>query len=67
WEAVWTPTIILCTLATTSVASAWISRRKSIRRLLIFFSHWLRSGAKVGVGREDCTASTHDKQRCEWM
>ncbi|CAN0277836.1 unnamed protein product [Ectocarpus sp. 6 AP-2014] len=25
-----------------SVTSAWISRRKSIKKLLIFFSHWLR-------------------------
>ncbi|CAM9206720.1 unnamed protein product [Ectocarpus sp. 4 AP-2014] len=40
-EALWTPVRILCTLVTVSVASAWISRRKSIKKLLIFFSHWL--------------------------
>ncbi|CAB1105637.1 unnamed protein product [Ectocarpus sp. CCAP 1310/34] len=43
-EALWTPVRILCTLVTVSVASAWISRRKSIKKLLIFFSHWLRTG-----------------------
>ncbi|CAM9379811.1 unnamed protein product [Ectocarpus fasciculatus] len=40
-EALWTPVRILCTLVTVSVASAWMSRRKSIKKLLIFFSHWL--------------------------
>ncbi|CAM9896475.1 unnamed protein product, partial [Ectocarpus sp. 12 AP-2014] len=34
---------------------------KSITKLLIFFRHWLRVGADVGVGREDCTTSTQDK------
>ncbi|CAM9834239.1 unnamed protein product [Ectocarpus fasciculatus] len=43
-EAAWTPNTVLCTLITMTVISAWIGRRKSIKKLLIFFSHWL-SGA----------------------
>ncbi|CAN0081639.1 unnamed protein product [Ectocarpus sp. 12 AP-2014] len=31
---------VFCTLVTVSVVSAWFSRRKSIKMLLLFFSHW---------------------------
>ncbi|CAN0304895.1 unnamed protein product, partial [Ectocarpus sp. 6 AP-2014] len=61
---------LYCALWPMSVTSAWISRRKSIKKLLIFFSHWLRVGADLGVGTEDCTTSTQDKQIhlwCGWM
>ncbi|CAN0049687.1 unnamed protein product [Ectocarpus sp. 13 AM-2016] len=40
-EAVCTPIRVISTLITMSVASAWFSRRKSIKKLLLFFSHWL--------------------------
>ena len=40
-EAVCTPIRVASTLITISVASAWFSRRKSIKKLLLFFSHWL--------------------------
>ena len=40
-EAVCTPIRVICTLVTASVASAWFSRRRSIKMLLLFFSHWL--------------------------
>ncbi len=40
-EAVATPIRVICTLITISVGSAWISRRRSIKKLLLFFSHWL--------------------------
>ncbi|CAN0507776.1 unnamed protein product, partial [Ectocarpus sp. 12 AP-2014] len=32
-EAAWTPNTVLCTLITMSVTSAWIGRRKSIKKL----------------------------------
>ncbi|CAN0277892.1 unnamed protein product, partial [Ectocarpus sp. 6 AP-2014] len=41
WEAAWTSNAMLCTLITMTVTSAWISRRKSIKKLIIFFGHWL--------------------------
>lgn len=41
-EAICTPIRVFCTLVTMSVASAWFSRRKSIKMLILFFSHWLR-------------------------
>lgn len=44
-EAVCTPIRVISTLITMSVASAWFSRRKSIKKLLLFFSHWLRCGS----------------------
>lgn len=40
-EAVCTPIRVVSTLITMSVASAWISRRMAIKKLLLFFSHWL--------------------------
>lgn len=40
-EAVATPVRVIATLVTISVASAWFSRRKSIKKLLLFFGHWL--------------------------
>eukprot|EP00752_Nemacystus_decipiens_P005588 g5057.t1 len=40
-EAVCTPIRVLSTLITISVASAWFSRRKAIKKLLLFFGHWL--------------------------
>lgn len=46
-EAAWTPNTVLCTLITMTVTSAWIGRRKSIKKLLIFFSHWLRCAVCV--------------------
>ncbi|CAM9635855.1 unnamed protein product [Ectocarpus sp. 8 AP-2014] len=41
-EALMTPVRLFCSLVTVSVASAWFRRRKSIKKLLMFFSHWLR-------------------------
>lgn len=40
-EAVCTPIRVVSTLITISVASAWFSRRKAIKKLLLFFGHWL--------------------------
>eukprot|EP00903_Cladosiphon_okamuranus_P012715 g11887.t1 len=40
-EAVCTPIRVVSTLITMSVASAWFSRRKSIKKLLLFFCHWV--------------------------
>lgn len=41
-EAECTPIRVFCTLVTISVVSGWFSRRQSIKKLLLFFSHWLR-------------------------
>lgn len=40
-EAACTPIRVISTLITVSVASAWFSRRKAIKKLLLFFGHWL--------------------------
>lgn len=66
-EAVCTPVRVVATLVTMSVASAWFSGRKSIKKLLLFFSHWLRYTSPCFVSsfiiRTEYYSSTTSKYR----